>query len=66
VRFAALNEIEYLNSLDAPGRQDIDLVREMSRRLDALRRYDQNYSEADWCPHAGSGGRAAWNARRDQ
>ncbi len=47
--FTTRSEIEYLGRL---GRTDEDpkLIREMSRRLDALRRYDQHFSDADWTP----------------
>jgi hypothetical protein len=50
MRFATRTEIEYLSSLDSQGDGDIKLIREMSRRLDALRRYDQCFCEADWRP----------------
>ncbi len=49
MRFATTREIEYLNSMDGQG-EDANLVREMARRLDALRRYDQYVREADWRP----------------
>jgi hypothetical protein len=40
MRSASLKEIEYLSAID--GKQDdARLISEMSRRLDALRRFDQ-------------------------
>jgi hypothetical protein len=50
MQFATRHEIEYLSSMDGNGREDSKLIREMSRRLDALRRYDQCFDEADWRP----------------
>jgi hypothetical protein len=48
--FATRDEIEYLNSRAQESDQNPMLVREMCRRLDALRRYDQHFSTADWRP----------------
>jgi hypothetical protein len=48
--FATRNEIEYLNSRAEVSEQNPVLVREMCRRLDALRRYDQHFCDADWRP----------------
>jgi hypothetical protein len=53
MRFATRQEIEYLGSLDAKTSKDSDLIDEMSRRLDALRRYDQLFSDSDWRPAEG-------------
>ena len=44
------NEIEYLGSLAGTNGDDAKLIHELSRRLDALRRYDQHVSAADWRP----------------
>jgi hypothetical protein len=54
--FASRNEIEYLSSVDANGHNDCGLIHEMSRRLDALRQYDQYFCEADWRPCRAPGG----------
>jgi len=51
MRFVTGNEIEYLNSISG-SEENPDVVREMSERLDALRRFDQDISEADWRPSA--------------
>jgi hypothetical protein len=56
MRFATRQEIEYLSAMDGNGR-DHKLIRELSRQLDALRRYDQCFSEADWRPSRPPGGR---------
>jgi hypothetical protein len=52
MRFANQNEIELLGSNDGRVAADSQLIDEMCRRLNALRRYDQNISESDWRPHA--------------
>jgi len=59
--FASRDEIEYLNSRAEASDQSPALVREMCRRLDALRRYDQHFSDADWRPD--HSGRQARNGR---
>ena len=46
------NEIEYLGSIEGKSNEDAALMREMSRRLDALRCFDQNFSDADWRPRS--------------
>ena len=56
MRFATRKEIEYLSSVDGQGGEDANLIREMSRRLDALRRYDQCFRKADWRPRQAPGG----------
>lgn len=49
MRSASRAEMEYLGSLT--GQQvDTRQIRELSRELDALRRYDQHYSKQDWSP----------------
>ncbi len=52
--FAARDEIEYLSALDGKAFQDPVVIREMARRLDALRRYDQHFYDADWRPDRAS------------
>jgi len=59
--FATRDEIEYLSSR-GDASENPDLVREMCRRLYALRRYDQHFSDADWRPDRSS--RQARNGRR--
>ncbi len=54
MRSASLNEIEYLGDIEGTTARNPRLIREMSRRLDALRRFDQSFSEADCRPHARS------------
>jgi hypothetical protein len=41
MRSASRKEILYLNSVDGKAAHDASLINEMSRRLDALRRFDQ-------------------------
>lgn len=53
MRSAAANEIEYLGKIEGASAENPRLIREMSRRLDALRRFDQSFCEADCRPHAG-------------
>ena len=48
--FTTRKEIEYLNSIDSQAGGNRPLVDELSRRLDALRRYDQHFCDADWHP----------------
>jgi hypothetical protein len=50
MRFATRNEIEYLSSIDGDAKTDAGTIDEMTRRLDALRRFDQNFFKADWQP----------------
>jgi hypothetical protein len=52
MRFATRNEIEYLGSVDGHVTESAELIDDMCQRLDALRRYDQNFSASDWRPHA--------------
>jgi hypothetical protein len=54
MRSAATNEIEYLGRIEGTSTANPRLIREMSRRLDALRRFDQSFCDADWRPHGGS------------
>jgi hypothetical protein len=51
MRSAASNEIDYLGRIEGASAENPRLIREMSRRLDALRRFDQSFSEADCRPH---------------
>jgi hypothetical protein len=55
MRFATSREIEYLNSFDGDTSRDAGLIDEMSQRLDALRRFDQYFCDADWSPAYGRG-----------
>jgi hypothetical protein len=48
--FTTRKEIEYLNAIDLQAAGNRCLVDELSRRLDAVRRYDQHYCAADWHP----------------
>jgi hypothetical protein len=50
MRFATLQEIEYLDSVDGKTPTDLGLIDEMSRRLDALRCLDQFFCKEDWRP----------------
>jgi hypothetical protein len=54
MRSVVPNEIEYLGDLEGATAENPRLIREMSRRLDALRRFDQSFSDADCRPHTGS------------
>ena len=54
MRSAASNEIEYLGDIEGATAENPRLIREMSQRLDALRRFDQSFCEADCRPHARS------------
>jgi hypothetical protein len=56
MRFATGNEIEYLGALEGINAAESSLIREMRQRLDALRRFDQNFSADDWSPHRVSSG----------
>jgi hypothetical protein len=47
--------MEYLDSLD-PESRDPKFIEEMQMRLDALRRYDQNFSDKDWRPRVTDAG----------
>jgi hypothetical protein len=53
MRFGTRQEIEYLGAVDQNVSADPTFLDEMSRQLDALRRYDQFFCEADWCPDRG-------------
>lgn len=46
------NEIDYLGSRDRDRDNYRAFAEEMVRRLDALRRYDQDFDERDWQPNA--------------
>ena len=41
MRSASVKEIEYLSAIAGNSSKDASFVNEMSRRLDALRRFDQ-------------------------
>ena len=49
MEFTARSEMEYLGSVGRTS-DDLSLIRDLSLRLDALRRYDQHFSDADWRP----------------
>jgi hypothetical protein len=50
MRGAARYEMEYLRATRGRNRDDANLALELGRRLDALRRYDQLFGDADWRP----------------
>jgi hypothetical protein len=50
MRWAAKQEMEYLGALRGRNTEDSNLVRELGRRLEALRRYDQYFCDEDWRP----------------
>jgi hypothetical protein len=52
MRAARSNEIEYLAQIEGTTAKNRGLIREMVRRLDALRRFDQNFCDADFRPHS--------------
>jgi hypothetical protein len=54
--YANQHEIEYLGSLAGESAGDRQLIDEMQRRLDALRRNDQNFSNSDRRPRAANAG----------
>ena len=53
---ATRNEIEYLSSVDVLSAEDPALISEMAERLDALRRFDQDFSFNDWRSEAANTG----------
>jgi hypothetical protein len=54
MRSATSNEIEYLGDIEGATAENSRLICEMSRRLDALRRFDQSFCDADCRPHSGA------------
>jgi hypothetical protein len=50
MRGAATSEMEYLGAIRGRNKEDAKLARELGRRLEALRRYDQRFCDADWQP----------------
>jgi hypothetical protein len=50
MRSASVKEIEYLSAVGGES-YDVSLIHEMSRRLDALRRFDQVCCIDDRRPH---------------
>ena len=50
MRSAANKEMEYLSALRGRNTEDANLARELGRRLEALRRYDQYFCDTDWRP----------------
>jgi hypothetical protein len=58
MKCAARYEMEYLDAARGRNREDASLAQELGRRVDALRRYDQYFSDADWRPRSrGTNGR---------
>lgn len=53
MRSATSNEIEYLGDIEGATAENPRLIREMSERLDALRRFDQSFCDADCRPQRG-------------
>lgn len=62
MRFATTDEMEYLGTVHG-ATADPCLIREMAQRLEALRRFDQSFSEADYRPHSGDSTQARFPAR---
>jgi hypothetical protein len=56
MRFAASREMEYLGTTRGRNTEDLRLIEELGRRLEALRRYDQYFCDADWRPQSGPKG----------
>jgi hypothetical protein len=52
MRSAMSNEIEYLGDIEGATAKNPRLIHEMAQRLDDLRRFDQNFCEADCRPHS--------------
>jgi hypothetical protein len=52
MRGAATSEMEYLGAIRGRNTEDAKLARELGRRLEALRRYDQHFCDADWQPRS--------------
>lgn len=52
MRSVRSNEIEYLGDIEGATPKNRELIREMSRRLDALRRFDQYFCDGDFRPHS--------------
>ena len=50
MRGAANNEMEYLGAIRGRNAEDANLARELGQRLEALRRFDQHFCDADWQP----------------
>jgi hypothetical protein len=44
--------MEYLGAIRGWNAEDANLARELGRRLEALRRFDQQFCDADWQPRA--------------
>jgi hypothetical protein len=52
MRFAASNEMAYVAAIHNATTKDAKLARELGRRLNALRCYDQFFCDLDWRPPA--------------
>ncbi len=46
----AVQEMKYLGEARGRNAEDANLARELGRRLEALRRYDQHFCDSDWRP----------------
>ena len=60
MRSAARYEMEYLSASRGRNEDDANLAQELSRRLDALRRYDQLFGDADWRPRTRGSASKPW------
>jgi hypothetical protein len=63
--FATTHEMEYLDSRDRVGAEK-QLITEASRQLDALRRFDQYFCDADWRPQCGRHPGRCENSSKDK
>jgi hypothetical protein len=52
MRLGASDELAHLSAIQGRNGEDFDLIQELGRRLEALRRYDQYFCDADWHPRA--------------
>jgi hypothetical protein len=50
MRCTARREMEYLAAKQGRNSDDAGLIRELGRRLETLRYYDQYFCDADWHP----------------
>ena len=51
----AAQEMKYLGEAQGRNSEDANLARELGRRLEALRRYDQHFCDSDWRPRKRAG-----------
>jgi hypothetical protein len=52
MRPATPNEIDYLGDIEGATAENPSLIRELARRLDALRRFDQSFFDTKSHPRA--------------